>query len=54
MFEEGIRGRKWKDRQCNDQKKKAKMTNNDPQNNTQNIKHRPTKTSLKIANYHIL
>jgi hypothetical protein len=45
-----IRSRKSKkDKQYNDQKKKYKRTNNDPQNITHNTKDRVTRTSLKTG-----
>ena len=42
-----IKIRKWKDRQCNGQKKNDKGTNNDLQSITHKTKDRVTRTPLK-------
>ena len=43
-----------KDRQCNDQKKRGKRTNNDLQNTSQNTKDRATQTRLKTGGAQVL
>jgi hypothetical protein len=43
-----------KDRQCNDQKKRGKRTNNDLQNTSQKTKDRATQTRLKTGGAHVL
>ena len=44
-----IRCGKLKDRQCNDQKKRGKRTNNDLKNTSQKTKVRATRTRLKTG-----
>jgi hypothetical protein len=43
-----------KDRQCNDQKKRGKRTNNDLQNTSQKTKDRATQTRLKTGGAQVL